>query len=63
VGDDPASRRPGPSAELAMVDQRLDDPLFVAPFRAHFHPLLGRPWIPTDTYLPMMFLKHRYGLG
>jgi transposase, IS5 family len=37
--------------------------LFVAPFRAHFHPLLGRPWIPTDTYLPMMFLKHRYGLG
>jgi transposase, IS5 family len=49
--------------QLATVDRLLDDPRFVAPFRKHFAPLRGRPSIPIDTYLRMMFLKHRYRLG
>ena len=49
--------------ELAAVDRLLDDPAFVTPFRAHFDPLIGRPSIPIDTYLRMMFVKFRYRLG
>jgi IS5 family transposase len=50
-------------AELAAVDALLDDPVFFAPYRAHFSERMGRPSIPIETYLRMMFLKHRYGLG
>jgi len=53
----------GLPAELTRVDRLLDDPVFIQPFRAHFHPSYGRPLIPIDTYLRLMFLKHRYGLG
>lgn len=53
----------GPPAELARVDQLLDDPAFLAPLTGHFHPRSGRPSIPLDTYLRIMFLKFRYGLG
>ena len=49
--------------ELAAVDELLDAPAFFEPYRAHFSPLLGRPSIPIETYLRMMFLKHRYRLG
>jgi transposase, IS5 family len=49
--------------ELTMVDRLLDDPVFIQPFRAHFDPRCGRPSIPIDSYLRLMFLKHRYGLG
>jgi IS5 family transposase len=49
--------------ELAAVDALLDDPVFFQPYRAHFSPLWGRPSIPIETYLRMMFLKHRYRLG
>lgn len=49
--------------ELAVVDLLLDDERFFEPFRAHFSDLWGRPSIPIETYLRMMFLKHRYGLG
>jgi transposase, IS5 family len=49
--------------ELAAVDVLLDDPVFFQPYRAHFSPLFGRPSIPIETYLRMMFLKHRYRLG
>ena len=49
--------------QLATVDRLLDDPRFLAPFGNHFAPLRGRPSIPIDTYLRMMFLKHRYRLG
>ena len=49
--------------QLATVDRLLDDPRFLAPFGNHFAPLGGRPSIPIDTYLRMMFLKHRYRLG
>lgn len=50
-------------AQLASVDALLDDPVFIEPYRAHFDPVWGRPSIPIETYLRMMFLKHRYRLG
>jgi transposase, IS5 family len=53
----------GLPAELARVDHLLDDPAFWEPFRAHFDPVVGRPSIPIETYLRMMFLKFRYRLG
>jgi IS5 family transposase len=53
----------GLPAELARVDALLDDPGFLAPFAAHYDPVLGRPSVPIDTYLRMMFLKFRYRLG
>src|SRR5215213_3880200 len=53
----------GLPAELARVDALLDDPRFWEPFRAHFDPVIGRPSVPIETYLRLMFLKHRYGLG
>jgi len=37
--------------------------VFIQPFRAYFDPRCGRPSIPIDSYLRLMFLKHRYGLG
>jgi IS5 family transposase len=49
--------------ELARVDALLDDPGFLAPFSAHYDPVAGRPSIPIDTYLRMMFLKFRWRLG
>jgi transposase, IS5 family len=53
----------GLPAELTMVDRLLDDPVFIQPFRTHFDPIIGRPSVPIDTYLRMMFLKFRYRLG
>ena len=53
----------GLPAELARVDALLDDPAFLAPLASHFDARLGRPSIPLDTYLRMMFLKFRYQLG
>jgi transposase, IS5 family len=53
----------GLPAELARVDILLDDPSFLAPLIGHFDPRIGRPSIPLDTYLRMMFLKFRYRLG
>jgi len=50
-------------AELEAVDRLLDDPAFFEPFRAHFHAALGRPSVPIETYLRLMFLKYRYRLG
>jgi len=49
--------------QLAAVDALLDDPVFFQPYRAHFSAEFGRPSIPIETYLRMMFLKHRYRLG
>ena len=51
------------SEELSQVDKLLDDERFFAPFRERFYTPLGRPTIPIDTYLRMMYLKHRYQLG
>lgn len=53
----------GMPAELAAVDRLLDDPAFFEPFAAHFHAVLGRPSVPIETYLRLMFLKFRYRLG
>jgi IS5 family transposase len=50
-------------AELQAVDAFLDDERFVAPWRALFSARLGRPSVPVDTLLRLLYLKHRYGLG
>ena len=49
--------------ELEAVDGLLDDDRFFAPYRAFFHATLGRPSIPIEMYLRMMFLKFRYRVG
>src|SRR5882672_8095022 len=49
--------------ELGRVDALLDDPVFFAPFEAFFDARIGRPSIPMETYLRLMFLKFRYRLG
>jgi IS5 family transposase len=49
--------------ELAKVDRFLDDDRFLAPFRSRLTASVGRPTIPTETYLRLMYLKHRYGMG
>jgi transposase, IS5 family len=49
--------------QLARVDAMLEDPVFFAPFVAFFDPRIGRPSTPMETYLRLMFLKFRYGLG
>jgi transposase, IS5 family len=51
------------SSELARVDELLDDPRFYEPFKKFFDPSWGRPSIPIETYLRLMFLKNRYRLG
>jgi len=50
-------------AELAAVDAYLDDERFVAPWRSLFDRRLGRPSVPIDTLLRLLFLKRRYQLG
>jgi transposase, IS5 family len=50
-------------AELQAVDAFLDDERFIAPWRALFSARLGRPSVPVDTLLRLLYLKHRYGLG
>jgi transposase, IS5 family len=49
--------------ELAKVDAVLDDDRFLAPFRARLTATIGRPTIAIETFLRLMYLKHRYGLG
>ena len=51
------------SKELAAVDALLDSERFLAPFVARFACSVGRPTIPIETYLRLMYLKHRHGLG
>jgi IS5 family transposase len=48
---------------LEQVDRWLDDEAFFAPFQPHFSALFGRPSIPMEVYLRMMFLKYQYRLG
>ena len=50
-------------AELVAVDRLLDDERFFAPFRRYFDPTFGRPSIPMETYLRLMFLEYRYRPG
>lgn len=51
------------SDELTHIDQLLDDERFIAPYRKHFSATIGRPSIPIETLLRMLYLKHRYRLG
>jgi IS5 family transposase len=53
----------GMPAELEAVDRLLDDPRFFEPYRRFFDARLGRPSVPIETYLRLMFLKYRYRLG
>src|SRR3974377_806243 len=48
---------------LSDVDVLLDDAVFFDPFEEFFDPEIGRPSIPMETYLRMMFLRFRYRLG
>jgi IS5 family transposase len=50
-------------AELAAVDAYLDDECFIGPWRGLFSARLGRPSVPIDTLLRLLYLKHRYRLG
>jgi IS5 family transposase len=50
-------------AELQAVDAYLDDERFIAPWRRLFSKRLGRPSVPVDTLLRLLYLKHRYQLG
>ena len=49
--------------ELTRVDKLLDDERFFAPFRERFGTRMGRPSTAVSTYLRLMYLKYRYGLG
>jgi IS5 family transposase len=51
------------SAELMAVDACLADDRFFEPYRQRFHTMIGRPTVPVETYLRLMYLKHRYRLG
>jgi hypothetical protein len=48
---------------LSEIDALLGDPVFFEPFEEFFDPEVGRPSIPMETYLRMMFLRFRYRLG
>jgi transposase, IS5 family len=51
------------SAELATIDAYLDDDRFITPWKPHFSTRLGRPSVPIQTLLRLLYLKHRYQLG
>src|SRR5579864_4750381 len=51
------------SRQLAAIDAILDDERFLAPFRPRFPSKRGRYTIPMETYLRLMVLKVKYGLG
>jgi IS5 family transposase len=50
-------------AELGKVDAILDEDRYLAPFRLRLTARIGRPTIPIETYLRLMYLKHRYAVG
>ncbi|HZG88298.1 ISNCY family transposase [Paenibacillus sp.] len=49
--------------ELAIIDELLDNPAFLSPFIEAHPSRRGRPTVPAETYLRLMYLKHRYNLG
>ena len=51
------------SEELTAIDTLLADEQFLEPFRRRLASKIGRPTIPMETYVRLMYLKHRYGLG
>jgi IS5 family transposase len=51
------------SPELQAVDELLDDERFMRPFRLEFTSTRGRPTIPMEVYVRLMYLKFRYKMG
>ncbi len=49
--------------QLAQIDAYLDDERFIAPWRELFADRLGRPSVPVETLLRLLYLKYRYQLG
>jgi len=45
--------------ELAKIDAILGEDRFLAPLRARLRSQVGRPTIPIEVYLRLMYLKHR----
>lgn len=54
-------RQLGP--ELARVDEWLRNEELFEPFRKRFACKIGRPTVPVSTFVRLMYLKDRYGLG
>ena len=50
-------------ARLLDVDRLLDDDRVTAPMVKRIQQRIGRPTIPMECYLRMMYLKHDRGLG
>jgi transposase, IS5 family len=48
------------AARGARVDALLNDSSSFDPFVPFFYPLLGRPSVPMEVYLRLMFLKFRW---
>lgn len=51
------------SDELTAVDAHLADERFFDPYLQRFRTVIGRPTVPVETYLRLMYLKHRYRVG
>ncbi len=49
--------------ELTRVDKLLEDESFFTAFQEKFGTKMGRPTTAVATYLRLMYLKHRYGMG
>lgn len=49
--------------ELKKIDELLDDKRFFKPFIEQHSTQMGRPTLAIDTYVRLMYLKHRYGFG
>jgi len=49
--------------ELTTIDHWLSDERCFEPYRQRFNTRIGRPTVPVETYLRLMYLKHRYGFG
>jgi len=49
--------------ELAKVDEWLNDERFFTPYQQRFDTKIGRPTVPVQTYIRLMYLKFRYNLG
>lgn len=49
--------------ELKKVDELLNDERFLEPFLARANTKTGRPTVPVEVFLRLMYLKARYQLG
>jgi IS5 family transposase len=49
--------------ELKKIDEFLNDERFMEPFLEHFNSSTGRPTVPVETYLRMMYSKTPTGYG